>query len=167
MSCHNARLQLSQVPTMWFEPPPYLTFLEEPDDVTTSHHTHINHVDDDEEDFDDVSTFDHSASHKEEEKHVVVLKEEVQRSLVFSGVMLIQHKPPVRSLFNAPGCDDCCNRGQYKGACAFSCETLIHVLSRNKSGMEYEREGLKGKVINQVKNLYVEAGGKSAAKKDL
>lgn len=28
-------------------------------------------------------------------------------------------------------------------------------------------QGLKGKVINQVKNLSVEAGGKGSAKKDL
>ncbi|CAL0327749.1 unnamed protein product [Lupinus luteus] len=85
----------------------YLTFLEKPDDVTTSLHAHINHLDldDEEEDFDDFSAFDHSASHKKEDKHVFVLKER-------NFTIIIENNRFVMQVVNAPWCSDCYNQGR-------------------------------------------------------
>ncbi|CAL0333527.1 unnamed protein product [Lupinus luteus] len=76
-----------------------------PDDVTTSLHAHINHpdLDDEEEDFDDFSAFDHSTRHKKEDKHVVILKER-------NFTIIVENNCFVMLAFNPPWCSDCCNR---------------------------------------------------------
>ncbi|KAE9616677.1 putative protein disulfide-isomerase [Lupinus albus] len=91
-----------------------LSFLDEPDDVTTSHFNHpdLDHFDDDDEegddadeDFDDFSAFDHSTSHDEEQpifddKHVVVL---IERNFT----TIVENNRFVLVEFYAPWCGHC------------------------------------------------------------
>ncbi|CAL0310811.1 unnamed protein product [Lupinus luteus] len=67
-------------------------------------HAHPD-LDDEEEHFDDFSAFDHSASHKKEDKHVVVLKEH-------NFTIIVENNRFVMWVFNAPWCGDCYNQGR-------------------------------------------------------
>ncbi|CAL0304080.1 unnamed protein product [Lupinus luteus] len=91
-----------------------LSFLDEPDDVTTPHHPDLDHFDDDDEEDDDAaadedfddSAFDHSTSHEEEEepafddKHVAVL---IERNFT----TVVENNPFVMVEFYAPWCGHC------------------------------------------------------------
>ncbi|CAL0312747.1 unnamed protein product [Lupinus luteus] len=55
-------------------------------------------LDDEEEDFDDFSAFDHSASHKKEDKHIVILKER-------NFTIIVEKNRFVMLVFNAPWCE--------------------------------------------------------------
>ncbi|OIW08566.1 hypothetical protein TanjilG_03242 [Lupinus angustifolius] len=121
-----------------------LSFLDEPDDVTTSHHPDLDHFDDEEEeeedaadeDFDDFSAFDHPASHEEEEptfddKHVVVL---IERNFT----TIVENNRFVLVEFYAPWCGHCKSLAPEYAAAATDLESDDVVLAKVDATEEQE-----------------------------